>query len=80
MEKGGCVRVIEVEEVRGDDPVEYFLESKVPLEGSEVPIESQREWWQLKSPRMKRFLEEERMEGEKESDLPFVREEQIGGA
>ena len=25
MEKGGCVRVIEGEEVRGDDPVEYFL-------------------------------------------------------
>ena len=29
--------------------------------GSEVPFESQRGWWQLKSPRMKRFLEEERM-------------------
>ena len=25
MEKGRCVRVIEGEEVRGDDPVEYFL-------------------------------------------------------
>ena len=25
MEKGGCVRVIEGEEVRGDNPVEYFL-------------------------------------------------------
>ena len=25
MEKGGFVRVIEGEEVRGDDPVEYFL-------------------------------------------------------
>ena len=25
MEKGGCVRVIEKEKVRGDDPVEYFL-------------------------------------------------------
>ena len=25
MEKGLCVRVIEGEEVRGDDPVEYFL-------------------------------------------------------
>ena len=25
MEKGGCVRVAEWEEVRGDDPVEYFL-------------------------------------------------------
>ena len=25
MEKSGCVRVIEVEEVRRNDPVEYFL-------------------------------------------------------
>ena len=25
MEKGGCFRVIEEEEVRRDDPVEYFL-------------------------------------------------------
>ena len=25
METDGCVRVIEQEEVRGDDPVEYFL-------------------------------------------------------
>ena len=25
MEKGGCVRVIDGEEVRRDDPVEYFL-------------------------------------------------------
>ena len=24
MEKSGCVRFIEGEEVRGDDPVEYF--------------------------------------------------------
>ena len=29
MEKGGCVRVIEGEEVRGDDPVEYFLPAGV---------------------------------------------------
>ena len=29
MEKGGCVRVIEGEEVRGDDPVEYFLPVEV---------------------------------------------------
>ena len=25
MEKDGCVRVIEGEEVRRDDPIEYFL-------------------------------------------------------
>ena len=29
MEKGGCVRVIEGEEVRGDDPVKYFLSAGV---------------------------------------------------
>ena len=29
MEKGGCVKVIEGEEVRGDDPVEYFLSEGV---------------------------------------------------
>ena len=29
MEKGGCVRVIEGEEVRGDDSVTYFLPAKV---------------------------------------------------
>ena len=50
------------------------------LRGSEVTLESQRERWQLKSTRMKRFLEEERMEGEKESVLPCVGEERIGGA
>ena len=37
--------------------------------GLEVPFKSQRGCWQLKSPRIKRFLEEERMEGEKESVL-----------
>ena len=38
--------------------------------GSEVPLESQRVWWQLKSLRMKRLiLEEGRMEGEKKSIL-----------
>ena len=29
MEKSGCVRVIEGEEVRGDDPVKYFLPAGV---------------------------------------------------
>ena len=42
---------------------------------SEVPLESHKGSWQLMSPRMKRFLEEERMEGEKESVLPSVGEE-----
>ena len=48
--------------------------------GSEVLLESQRGWWQLKSPGIKRFLEEERMEGEKEAVWPSVGEERIGGA
>ena len=34
----------------------------------------------MKSFRMKRFLEEERMEGEKESVLPSIGQQQIGGA
>ena len=29
MEKGGCVRVIEGDEVKRDDPVEYFLPAGV---------------------------------------------------
>ena len=29
MEKSGCVRVIEGEEVRRDNPVEYFLPTRV---------------------------------------------------
>ena len=29
MEKSGCVRIIEGEEVRRDDPVEYFLPAGV---------------------------------------------------
>ena len=29
MEKSGCVRIIEGEEVRGDDPVKYFLPAGV---------------------------------------------------
>ena len=70
MEKSRYVRVIEGEEVRRDDPIKYFLSR-----GSEVPFDFQRVCWQLKSPRVKIFLE-----GEKESVLPSVREKQIGGA
>ena len=29
MKKGGCAKVIKGEEVRGDDPVEYFLPARV---------------------------------------------------
>ena len=46
----------------------------------EIPLESQRARGQLKSPKMKRSLEEGRMEGEKELFLPSVGEERIGGA
>ena len=34
----------------------------------------------IKVPKMKRFLEEGRKEGENESVLPFVGENQLGGA
>ena len=59
MEKGGCVRDIKAEEVRVDDPVEYFLPTGIE--------------------RMRRFLKEGRMEGERESVLLSVGEERIGG-
>ena len=55
------------------------LNTSSPQE-SEVPFEFQRGRWQLKSPRMKIFLEEGRMEGEKKLVLPSVGEERIGGA
>ena len=48
--------------------------------GLEVPLESQRGRWQLKSLIMKNILEEGRMEGEKESVLSSVGEERVGGA
>ena len=39
MEKGGCVRVTEGEEVRTDDPVKYFFRVGVPegMMAVEVP-------------------------------------------
>ena len=74
MGKGGCVRVVEAEEVRGNDPVEYFLLTGVGST-SGVPEGVMA----VEDPRMKRFLEVGRMEGEKESVLPSVGEERIGG-
>ena len=74
-EKGGCVRVIEGEDVRRYGPA-----NTSSPRWSKVTLESQRELWQLKSPRMKRFLVEGRMEGEKESVLLSVGEERIRGA
>ena len=46
---------------------------------SEALFESQKGWWQLTCPRIKRFLEERQMEGEKESVLLSIKKEQIGG-
>ena len=40
MEKSRYAWVIEGEEVRGDDSIEYFLPTRFPR--SEVPFESQR--------------------------------------
>ena len=65
--------------LRGKRSEEMTQSNTSSPQGSEVPLESQRGCWQLKSPRMKRFLEEGRIEGEKESVLPFVGEERIGG-
>ena len=48
--------------------------------GSEVPFEAKSVRWQLKSPKMKRYLEEERMQGKKKSVLLSVVEERIGKA
>ena len=48
--------------------------------GTEEPVEFQRGWWQLKSPRMKRFLEPENTDGKKESILLCIKEERMGGA
>ena len=54
------------------------------LRGGVVRIDDSIEYflptWELKSPRMKRFLEERRTDGEKESVLLSIEEERIGGA
>ena len=75
MKKISDARVIEGEEVRRDDPIEYFLPT-----GSEALLKSQRKYCQLKSSKIKIFLEEGGMEGEKESVLLSVAEKRIGEA
>ena len=65
--------------LRGRRSEEMTQSNTSSPQGSEVPLESQRGLWQLKSPRMKKFLKEERMEGEKVSVPPSVGEERIGG-
>ena len=74
MEKSWRVKAIEGKEVREGNPIEYFPR------GSEVLSESQRGRWQVKFSRMKKFLEERKMEGEKEFVLLSVKEERIGRA
>ena len=67
------IRLIEGEEVRGDDPIEYFLPTGVAstfwVSEGVMAIEV---------PRIKRFLEEERMEGEKDLVLLSVGEDRRG--
>ena len=68
------------ESLRGRKPKEMtHLNTSSPW-GSKVPLEFQKGLWQLETPRIKRFLEEERMEGEKESVLSSDEEERIGEA
>ena len=75
-----CKRVGVSGSLRGRRSEEMTQLNTSSPRGSEVPLESQWGQWQLKSPRMKRCLEEGRMEREKESVLPSGREERIGGA
>ena len=49
-------------------------------QGSEVPFESLRRRWKLKSARLKRCIEERRMEEEMKSVLLSVEKKQIGEA
>ena len=69
----GKVRYVRVVEGRRSEEITH-LNTYSP-QRSEVPLESQRGQWQLKFPRMKRFMKEGRMEGEKELVLPSVGEE-----
>ena len=75
MEKGRCVRVIEREEVRRDDPVEYFLPIGVgstswfPEGVMAVEVHQNEETYG-----------EERMEEEKESVLPVDAASSLEGA
>ena len=65
--------------MRGSRSEEMTQSNTSSPRGLEVTLESQKLRWQLKSPRIKRFLVEERMEMEKELVLPTVGEERIGG-
>ena len=75
-----CRRVGVSGSLRGRRSKEMTQSNTSSPRGSEVPLESQRERWQLNSPRMNKFLEEGRIEAKKESVLPSIGEERIGGA
>ena len=73
MKKGGCVRVIEGEEVKGNDPVEHFLPASVEST-SWVPEGVMA----IEVPKNEEISGGEKNGGRKESVLSFVGEEQIG--
>ena len=75
MEKSKYVRVFEGKEVRRDDPIKYFLPTTV---GNTFRVPEG--LMAIEVPRMKRSLEKERVEGEKESVLPSDGEERMEGA
>ena len=56
-------RVGTSESLKGRRSEEMTKLNTSPSRESEVTSEFQRGWWQLKSPRIKRFLEEEKMDG-----------------
>ena len=68
--KGYSVRVIEEKKAKRDGPIKYFLPKG---ERSTFRVLEPPRKWKLKSLRMKRFLEEERIKGKKESVLLSVK-------
>ena len=74
MWKGGCVRVIEGEEVRGDDPVEYLLPKGVGST-SWVPEGVMA----IEAPQNEKISGGGKNGGRKGVGSPFVGEEQIEG-
>ena len=73
MDKSWCVEVIKRKSVKMTQPNTFSPR------GSEVLFKFQRKRWQVKFPRIKRFLVEERIEGEKRSVLLFIKGEHKKG-
>ena len=61
------VRVIEGKEVREDDPIKSFLSTRIWT----------KIWMTVEVTRMKRFLEEGRTKGKKESDLHSLKKRRL---